>query len=603
MDIPRPEHPRPHWRRERWLNLNGWWGFERDPGDSGRERGLLDRALADRILVPFCPEAALSGIGLDDRCLAVWYRRTVVVPEAWAGQEVLLHLQAVDHDATIWVNGIEVGRHRGGFTPITCPLAGIARPGQALTIVVRARDDWRGAQARGKQSQAFASAGCHYSRTSGIWQTVWLEAVPRSYCQRARVIPDLPGGRVLLHVPVAEARTGQRVRAQLRDANGIVAQAEAAADGGAGAWLELRIPASRLRPWSPRDPALYALGVSLCERDGSLIDRVTSEVGVRSIAIEGRTVLLNGEPIFQRLVLDQGYYPDGLMTAPTDQALIDDIRLAQEAGFTGARLHQKVFEERFLAHADRMGYLCWGEYGDWGAQGPADQRLPASLIGEWIEAVVRDQGHPSLIGWCPLNEQIEPWEDRIDGLDVVAHALVAATTGIDGTRPVLDCSGYSHRVASCPIYDSHDYDQNPGSFRERHAAMAKGKAPWINAGERGQTWSIPYRGQAYFVSEFGGMRWNPDAVPGSDSWGYGDAPATEEAFYERFAALTAALLDQPDHCGYCYTQLTDVFQEQNGIVGFDRRRKLDLDRLRAAQQRPGACERRGRERATPTVDG
>jgi hypothetical protein len=300
-------------------------------------------------------------------------------------------------------------------------------------------------------------------------------------------------------------------------------------------------------------------------------------------------VKINGQAVFQRLVLDQGYYPEGILTAPSEQALLGDIELSLAAGFNGARLHQKVFEERFLYHADRLGYLVWAEFPDWGAD-----RGTAELMTQWLETLHRDYSHPSIVGWCALNESHQPLTDQITPLDDATRGLFLAAKAMDLSRPVLDASGYSHRAAYSDVYDSHDYDQNPDTFRRRHAGLAEGR-PFVNTGSgpNGKTdivWSLPYRGQPYFVSEFGGIWWNPDARPGDASWGYGERVKNIEEFYERFEKLFAVLLDNPNMFGYCYTQLTDVFQEQNGVYFFDRRAKFDMDRIRRAQQRAAAIE-------------
>ncbi|MGC8780677.1 MAG: glycoside hydrolase family 2 protein, partial [Anaerolineae bacterium] len=350
--IPRPEYPRPQFVREDWLCLNGEWQFEMDPGDSGLERGLANRELRDRILVPFCPESALSGIGHADWMTAVWYRRTVKIPDEWRGREVLLHFQAVDYDATVWVNGVEVGRHRGGYTPFTCELRGVAGPGDTATIVVRARDPRAGPKPSGKQSPRYANYGCMYTRTTGIWQTVWLEPVPTMRLGRPRITPDANRGLFHLQVPVIGATQGAELGVALRIGDQIVSKAVCRLGYDFQPALGLPIPEEHLRLWSPDDPFLYDLQIALADADGMIVDRAMSYAGLRGISIEGPTIKLNGRPLFQRLVLDQGFYPDGIYTAPSDEALRRDIELSMAAGFNGARLHQKVFEERFLYHAD-----------------------------------------------------------------------------------------------------------------------------------------------------------------------------------------------------------------------------------------------------------
>jgi beta-galactosidase/beta-glucuronidase len=598
--IPRPEYPRPGFVREDWLNLNGVWQFARDPGDSGLERGLVDAELPERILVPFCPESELSGIGDTDFHHAVWYRRTVRVPEQWAGRRPVLHFGAVDHDATVWVNGQEVARHSGGFTPFSADLGGVVAAGEEAVVVVRARDKATGPQARGKQSTEYANHSCVYTRTTGIWQTVWLEPVADTHFGRPRITPDLAVGCFHVELPLTGRRTGHHVRAVLRDAAGVVAESRIAAGLDLAPRVVLPVPEERRRLWSPADPHLYELALELTGPDGRVVDSAVCTAGLRSVSVDGKRVLINGEPVFQRLVLDQGWYPDGLMTAPDDAALVRDIELSLAAGFNGARLHQKVFEERFLHHADRLGYLVWGEFGDWGANtGPVsgDNQQPTSgFVAQWLEAVERDYSHPSIVGWCPLNETRQELTDHQSVLDDVTRAMFLATKAADTSRPVLDTSGYAHRVPESDIYDSHCYEQDPQAFAELMDGLGKGE-PFVNPRDEAPSsqWSVPYRGQPYFCSEFGGIWWNPEEAQaaGEDrlvSWGYGRRPRDEEEFHRRFEGLTGVLLDNPDMFGYCYTQLTDVFQEQNGIYRFDRGSKLDVARVRAAQQRPAAIE-------------
>jgi beta-galactosidase/beta-glucuronidase len=590
--LPRPEYPRPQFVRPDWLNLNGRWQFEIDRGDSGLERGLVDRELDAEILVPFCPESELSGIGDVDFLEAVWYRRTVQVPAEWADRKVLAHFQAVDHDTTVWANGVEVARHRGGSTPFSADLGEVA--GQEVTLVVRARDHKAGPQARGKQSDRYANHDCHYTRTTGIWQTVWLEPVPESHLRRPKVTPDVAGSAFHVEVPLSGPRRGLSVKATLSDGEGVVAAARARADLDLAVRLTLAIPAERVRLWAVGDGFLYDLAFELQDAEGNVVDAATGYAGLRSVTIDGKAVLLNGEAVFQRLVLDQGYYPDGILTAPDDAALVADIELSVAAGFNGARLHQKVFEERFLYHADRLGYLVWGEFPDWGCNVGRDgdnQQPTATYITQWLEAVERDYSHPSIIGWCPLNETRQRLHDRVTVLDDVTRGMFLATKAADQSRPVLDSSGYSHRVREADIYDSHNYEQDPVKFAAAMKGLADGK-PYINDGGADRPWSVAYAGQPYFCSEFGGIWWNPDARPEEDSWGYGERCRTLEEFYARFEGLVAALLDDPDMFGYCYTQLTDVHQEQNGVYRFDRSEKFDLERVRAAQTRTAAIEKR-----------
>jgi beta-galactosidase/beta-glucuronidase len=568
-DVPRAEYPRPQMVRPDWLNLNGPWQFEIDAGDTGLERGLRERDLAGTITVPFAPESELSGIGNTDFMPAVWYRRTVTIPAEWAGRRTLLHFGAVDHDATVWVNGVEVVRHRGGFSPFTADLSGVARPGEEATIVVRARATRHGPQARGK--------------------------VPDVHLRRPRITPDVAGSAFTVVAPLSANRPGNSVRVTVSDPDGVVVAGTVRADIDLSPTVRLELPAGRVRLWEPGDGFLYDVKIELLDAAGAVIDAVDSYAGLRSVSIDGKRLLINGKPVFQRLVLDQGYYPDGLMTAPSDEALLRDIELSLAAGFNGARLHQKVFEERFLYHADRLGYLVWGEFGDWGSHAEGEHKHTASFVTQWLEVLERDVSHPSIIGWCPLNETGQVIHDHLTHLDDVTRGMFLATKLADPTRPVIDASGYSHRVPETDVYDSHNYEQEPEAFAEQLSGLSKDQ-PYVNDIE-GRPISVPYRGQPYFVSEYGGIWWNPElagteqAADRSTSWGYGQRVRTEEEFHERFAGLTGVLLDDPDMFGYCYTQLTDVFQEENGIYRFDRSTKLDVSRVRAAQTREAAYER------------
>ena len=600
MLLPRAEYPRPQFVRSRWLCLNGEWQFEVDQGDSGLQRGLLQRELHERITVPFCPESSLSGIENRDFLNAVWYRRQVTIPEEWADQHVLLHFQAVDYDTTVWVDEQEVGRHRGGFTPFACDLG--IRAGQSLTIVVRARDDHHLPQPRGKQAQKYADYDCLYTRTTGIWQTVWLEPVPIYALKRPRITPDVAQRAFHLEQSITNNHPGLRLYARLLAQHETIAEAACAADLDLTPHLDLPVPEQHCHFWSPSDPYLYDLEIELRDETGKVVDHAWSYAGLRSVALDGRRIKLNGQSIFQRLVLDQGYYPDGILTAPSDEELALDIQRSRDVGFNGARLHQKVFEERFLYHADRMGYLVWGEFPDWGQmslQAGKTRDYSPTFVAQWLEALERDYSHPAIIGWCGLNETAYDssyeYTDQVTNLDDITRAMFLAAKALDRTRPVIDTSGYVHRVFETDVYDSHDYLVEPDfwqgfeQMKARHAHLEQDQV-FTNSVAGGQ---VAYNQQPYFISEFGGLWWSIDTSPGekrTDGWGYGQAPDSEEEFYRRFAALCEAFLNNPHMFGYCYTQLTDVSIEQNGLYTYDRRLKFDAQRLRAIQQRQAAIE-------------
>ncbi len=559
MQVPRPEYPRPQMVRPEWLNLNGPWQFELDPGRSGRERGLIERErLAGEILVPFCPESSLSGVGYRDFMPAVVYRRTFAVPPAWEDKRILLHFGAVDYDARVYVNGRQAGFHRGGYTPFTLDVTAHLRPGENCLVVYVEDDTRSGLQPRGKQSDRYESYACLYTRTTGIWQTVWLEPVPETYIASVQLTPLLHQGAVLVQARFDGDAADYWLRVRAFAEGELVGEAQSLCDG---AWGHCLVQLTDVRPWSPADPFLYDLDIELhCDDD--VVDRVQSYFGLRAVSLSAGALLFNGRPLFMRLVLDQGYYPDGVYTAPSDEALQRDIRLALKLGFNGARLHQKVFEPRFLYWADRLGYLVWGEFPSWGL----DHSHPAALervLAEWPAVLARDYSHPSIIGWCPFNET------PADQNPELLRTVYRLTKALDPTRPCIDTSGYVH--VETDMWDVHDYahDIGPEAFVARYAAFAAGGEPWRNRPEKEPEW----QGQPYWVSEYGGIWWNPGQAD-EKGWGYGARPKTVDEFLARYQLLTEALLRNPRICGFCYTQLYDIEQEVNGLYYYDRRPKF-----------------------------
>jgi beta-galactosidase/beta-glucuronidase len=572
MSLPRPEYPRPQWTRSDWLNLNGEWEFEEDPRLAGEGEGWPSgRALGGRIIVPFAPESRLSGIGKRDFMPSVWYRREVTLPEGWRGRRVWLHFGAVDYEATVWLNGRLAGQHRGGYTPFRFEITPHLRAG-ANELVVRAIDDTRSPlQPSGKQSPEPESHGVMYTRITGIWQTVWLEARPQAFLERAKFWPDLDNERVLVQVWVNGAADNLTVKATARAGSETVATAKASARGCfASLWLKIKDP----RVWSPDDPFLYDLEVTLNEGRRS-VDRVGSYFGMRKVHLAPPAICLNNTPLFQRLVLDQGYYPDGIYTAPSDEALKRDIEISQAVGFNGARLHEKVFEPRFLYWADRLGYLVWGEFPNWGLDHSHPEALEV-MLPQWMEAMERDFNHPSIVGWCPFNETNPRQRPEL------LRQVHRVTKALDPTRPAIDTSGYVH--VETDVDDCHDYSQEPAVVKEHFQAFAEGGQPWRNEED-----PIRHAGQPFFVSEYGGIWWNPGQAD-EKAWGYGDRPKTQQEFLGRYRALTETLLFHPRMCGFCYTQLYDVEQEVNGLYTYEREAKFDPALIRAINEQTAAVE-------------
>lgn len=571
--LPRPEYPRPQMVREAWLNLNGSWEFELDPGVSGEDRGLnAGSPFSRKIVVPFCKESTLSGIGEKEFMLCVWYRRHFDLPADWQDKRVLLHFGAVDYDTKVWVNDSLAGTHRGGYSSFSFEITGLVKAGDNV-IVVRAFDDTRsGLQPKGKQCSHYESRGVHYTRTTGIWQTVWLEAVCQTYLKSFRIYPDADGGKVTVQAAVDGEAEGLLLRTKVIESGKKAGEAVVSARGPAVFTIGL----SPRRIWEPGDPFLYDLEFTL-EKEGKTLDLVKSYFGLRKVSIEGNRVLINNKPVFQRLVLDQGFYPDGIYTAPSDNALKQDIELSQAVGFNGARLHQKVFEPRFLYWADRLGYLVWGEFPNWGLDHSNPQALER-MLPEWLEVVNRDFNHPSIITWTPFNET--PGNQNPQFL----RTIYRVTKSVDPTRPAHDTSGYVH--VETDIYSVHCYEGNPEKFSSYFEEIKKGGKVWQSEPE----YDIPYGGQPYIVDEYGGIWWNPGQKD-SKAWGYGNRPKNEQEFLDRYRALTETLLSNPNMFGFCYTQLYDIEQEVNGIYSYDRRAKFDTAALKAINSQKAAYEK------------
>ncbi|HBC88337.1 MAG TPA: beta-glucuronidase [Lentisphaeria bacterium] len=565
--IPRPEHPKPQFERESWINLNGQWTYAFDFGKSGAERGFKDsKGFAGKITVPFCPESELSGVGYKDFIEMMWYQKDIQIPKDWRGSKVILHFGAVDYIAEIFVDGRYVGRHFGGSSSFDYDISDYVEAGKKHSLVLHVSDDTRhGKQPGGKQSFGFKSAGCHYTRTTGIWQTVWLEAVSEFSLQSCRILPDLDGNKFLFTPLFRGMKRNLKVRIAVKDGEKIAAKGEFPAQSGVPVQLAVGNP----KVWSPESPFLYSILFEVVD-GGKVVDSVKSYAGIRKVHIEGDTLYLNNKPYYLRLVLDQGFYPDGIWTAPSDSALKKDIELSMKAGFNGARLHQKVFEERFHYWADKLGYLTWGEFPSWGTD-VKDPVAARNFITEWAEVVARDLNHPSIIAWTPLNET---W-DTGDGVQHSRfHAdLYDITKSLDPTRPVNEASGYVH--VKTDLWTVHNYEQNPEKLKAQ-LTPDREKGVWRNHPEK----EVKYQGQPYFVDEFGGIKWVVGAAFADNTWGYGDAPKSLEEVYNRLEGQVNALLSHKHIKGYCYTQLTDVEQEQNGIYNYDRSEKFDMKKIR-----------------------
>ena len=567
--IARPEYPRPQFERKNWMNLNGEWQFEIDHGRSGRERKLYAaEKLAQTIQVPFCPESKLSGIGNVDFMECVWYKRTVDISADWVseGRRTILNIGACDFATEVWVNGAYIGKHIGGYVSFAMDITKAVKAGEN-TIVICAMDMVRTMnQPGGKQSRLYYSHACDYTRTTGIWQTVWLENVPNHYIKRTKYRPSLENESLYIEA-VCENADGKTLRAEASFGGKVVGCAEAKVSNKT---VMLQIKLSEMHLWGVGDGQLYDLTLDL---DG---DTVYSYFGMRKVEYKNNKTYINGKVVYQRLILDQGFYPDGIYTAPTEQDLIDDIQRSLDMGFNGARLHQKVFEPRFLYHCDRLGYIVWGEHANWGLD-IARFEAWRGFMPEWQEILERDFNHPAIIGWCPLNET-----QQNQNRDFV-KALADMTRSYDPDRMYIDASGWTHQDDITDILDIHDYEQDPVKFREHYLPLEKGEPVVFPHYKQG--------GLPTFMSEFGGIWWNPKDL--ENGWGYGGVssrPQSEEAFIERYKGLVTAMLENKAMCAFCYTQLTDVEQEVNGLYTYDRKAKFPPEVIRAINTQKAAIE-------------
>ena len=564
MNIPRPEYPRPQFVRSEWMNLNGQWQFEIDNGRSGESRGIHKEgvALSGEITVPFCPESKLSGVNYVDFMYGVWYKRKININNL--DKRVLIHFGAVDYICKVFINGEAVGQHKGGYVSFAFDITSKLRVGEN-EIAVFAIDDSRDRLIpSGKQSDKYESYRCMYTRTTGIWQTVWLEFMPEQYIDNVKYFPNITDTSVTIEADFCGIKNFECSISFEGKAMGSYSAENAQGK------LVFTVPLNEKHLWEVGKGNLYDVEFTFGE------DKVSSYFGLREVRLDGHKFLINGKSVFQRLVLDQGFYPDGIYTAPTDSDLVRDIELSLAVGFNGARLHEKIFEERFLYHADKMGYIVWGEYPDWGLDPSYADNIYA-ILPEWLEEVKRDFNHPSIVGWCPHNETHD--KNGRKQFDESISLVYDVTKAIDTTRPCIDSSGWFH--VKTDIFCVHDYEQDPVKFKENYdKLMTEGQLH--NVLWRRQQ----YRGEATFVSEYGGIKWSSE----EGGWGYGNGPKTLDEFYDRFKGLTDALLDNYEMFALCYTQLTDVEQEQNGLYTYDRAPKFDCKKLYDVMTRKAAIE-------------
>lgn len=566
--IPRPEYPRPDFQREKWLPLNGEWDFSFD-------EPIFDQ----KILVPFACETKLSGIHDTSFHNAVWYRRSFSLPEPMHDRQILLHFGAVDYTCRLWVNDQFIREHTGGQCGFSADITDALNASGENVIVLEARDDPADLEMpRGKQYWKPESESIFYTRTTGIWQSVWLEAVSPMHLCSCRITPLFDERSVRFSYALSAAPQHVTLTAEITF-RGKTAGAVSVTHTSARGAFDWQIDQSALSAWNyqedlvwtPEQPNLFDVTFRILEH-GCEVDAVQSYFGMRKVSIQNGQFLLNNRPYYQKLVLDQGYWPESLLTAPSDEAFIRDIELTKAMGFNGVRKHQKVEDPRYLYHADRMGLLVWGEIG---AAYLYSEQYADRIYREWLDVLRRDYNHPCIVVWTPLNESWGVQEIETDPRQQAhSEAMVAITKSMDTTRLVVDNDGWEHTNGD--LLTIHDYSPSGEMLRAHLGSMDAILA--LRPAQRALfVGRHAYAGQPILLSEFGGVKF----VPGTEaqhSWGYCEADSCA-AFAGKLRELFDAVRACPLVDGYCYTQLTDVETEQNGLLTYDRTPKLPLETI------------------------
>jgi beta-galactosidase/beta-glucuronidase len=575
------KYPRPQLVRDSWESLNGSWQFAFD--DDGRHQSPDEIEWTHEILVPFAPEAPASGIGDNGYHKSCWYRREFDI--APGNGRVILHFGAVDYSARVWVNGIFITGHEGGHTPFAADITHAILERGPQWVAVQACDDPHDlAKPRGKQDWLKEPHSIWYPRTTGIWQTVWLEQVSATYISTLRWTPSFERFEIGCEIHV-DGNTDDELMVEVKISHGTTVLADdiyKLVGNEASRKIALSDPgiddSRNALLWSPERPTLLDVELRLLQR-GQVIDIVRSYTALRAFQINRDRLMLNGRPYPLRLVLDQGYWPDTLMTAPSDDALRRDVELAKAMGFNGVRKHQKIEDPRYLYWADRLGLLVWEEM-------PSAYRFSPKaitrLVSEWTEAIERDYSHPCVIVWVPFNESWGvPNLTDIQSHRSAVEALFHLTKTLDPTRPVIGNDGWE--ASATDILGIHDYDCDPEKLRARYEVTDPVRTLFDKRRPGGRILTLdgfPHRGQPIVLTEFGGIAFDKSAGAAA-TWGYSRANS-EESFFNLYRSLLEVANTTFMFSGFCYTQFADTFQEANGLLCADRTPKIPIEQISAA---------------------
>ena len=582
--LPRNDYPRPQFERGSWVSLNGTWEFAFDDNRVGRKHKWHhgQTALSGQIQVPFTFESKLSGIGEPGFHDTVWYRRSFSVPPEWADRRVHLHFGAVDYLASVWVNGELVATHEGGHTPFFADITDALQPGDNVRVVKGEDFSLDLSLPRGKQFWKPKSHGIFYTRTTGIWQSVWMEAVDETHLAKVRMTPNIDKGELELHAYTKGLSKDDKVALKVEvsfkgtpvteDVYTLKAEEEIRT-----VLLQHYNGFRRCHLWSPENPQLYDIKFTLT-KNGQTVDEVTSYFGMRKITVENGRLMLNNRFYYMRLVLDQGYFPDGNLTPPSDEAIKKDVELTKEMGFNGARKHQKLEDPRYHYWCDRLGLLVWSEAAN------AYQysfEYVRRFTKEWQESIDRDYNHPCIVAWVPLNESWGVWDIKENEYQQQhALAMYHLTRSLDKSRLVVSNDGWEHMRTD--LLTIHDYEASQAVLEDRYRTAESSIESIKGHNRRCFAGGMQYEGQPILVSEFGGISFKKSEWEG---WGYSGAE-NDEDFVRKLKAVVDPMLTSPVVQGYCYTQLTDVEQEINGLLTYDRTPKVPLEQIRAIMAGP-----------------
>ncbi len=572
-------YPRPQLQRANWTSLNGPWRFRYDDERAFSHPGQLDR-WPQEITVPFAPESRASGIADQGFHACCWYQRDFAC--APGDDRVILRFGAVDYVARVWVNGRLAVTHEGGHTPFWADITSLLDPSGTQVVTVQVDDDPQDlAKPRGKQDWQREPHSIWYPRTTGIWQTVWLERVARTYIEKIRWTPQVEGFGIGFEARIiGDAADDLWIDISLRHGQRLLAHDRyQVVDREVDRFIILSDPGiddyRNELLWSPERPTLLDATIRLI-RGEQVIDEFQSYTALRSVNVLRDRFMLNGRPYTLRLVLDQGYWPETLMTAPGDEALKRDVELVKAMGFNGVRKHQKIEDPRYLYWADRLGIVVWEEM-------PSAYRFTRSAIKrtvrEWTEAIERDYSHPCVIVWVPFNESWGVPELTAVGKQRHAvEALYHLTKTLDSTRPVIGNDGWESSATD--IIGIHDYDANIEHMRQRYGAEIKAEQLFDRRRPGGRILTLdgyPHRGQPIMLTEFGGIAYVKKPEPGvKQTWGYTVAK-DDESFQKMYCELMDCIIHTALFSGFCYTQFADTFQEANGLLCADRTPKIPIE--------------------------